>query len=177
MFKYLKFHVVIEDNFTTFPYLRQGKEPPMWGALCKTFFESVTDEDVNLNTAWQQTRVRESSALGTSGTEPYTPIDLNAAARQVPRVPDQEPQQSRQVRIAETHGTSADDSQIPTAMHDNDIVVDFGQTSQPNEGDEMGTSQDVPTPEHDPEPLPNIEKPADRNVPLFAPIDLSIAGL
>ena len=47
-----QYYVVLDNKFTTVPYLQSGKKPPNWISLVQSSSEHVTDEPFNLARTW-----------------------------------------------------------------------------------------------------------------------------
>ncbi len=47
-----QYHVIFDDDFTTVPYMEQGKNPPNWEELSCLSTKSATDESMDLALEW-----------------------------------------------------------------------------------------------------------------------------
>ena len=47
-----QYHVIVDDDFTTGPYMERGEVPPNWEELSHLSAESATDKSVDLALEW-----------------------------------------------------------------------------------------------------------------------------
>ena len=74
-----QFHVVFDDNFSTVPYMKEGKIPENWDELYNYSRELATEENYDLAESWfrDQTDDSDKEPFG----HPANPFDVTRAAR------------------------------------------------------------------------------------------------